>query len=292
MSRSIFPAAGPAAADAGSGTLPHPFDAAVALQERGEGRFGGQPHPGWHNMVGPFGGITAATVLQAVLRHPARLGDPVSLTVNYLSAVQDAPFEVEVTPVRTNRSTQHWTATMTQAGEGGAAEPVLTATLVTALRRPTWGATDMPMPEVPAPESAGERVRFKGAAWVSRYDMRVVQGGLPTVLDDSGDGSLTRLWLRDAQARPLDFPALAALADAFYPRAWLRRARLVPAGTVSFTVYFHADAAALATVGDGWLLGQAQAQRFSNNFADQTGQLWSQAGELLVTTHQWAYYKE
>lgn len=62
------------------------------------------------------------------------------------------------------------------------------------------------------------------------------------------------------------------------------------AGTAASPHLF--DAAALAVVGDGWLLGQAQAQRFFNNFADQTGQLWSQAGELLATTHQLAYYKE
>ena len=38
-------------------------------------------------MVGPYGGITAATVLNAVLQHPALLGEPVSLTVNFCAAV-------------------------------------------------------------------------------------------------------------------------------------------------------------------------------------------------------------
>ncbi len=45
-------------------------------------------------MVGPYGGITAATVLNAVLQHPALLGEPVSLTVNFCAAVADGAFEV------------------------------------------------------------------------------------------------------------------------------------------------------------------------------------------------------
>ena len=64
--------------------------------------------------------------------------------------------------------------------------------------------------------------------------------------DGSGrDDSLTRLWVRDDPPRPLDFAALTALADIFFPRVWLRRAKFVPIGTVSMTVYFHADAAQL-----------------------------------------------
>jgi acyl-coenzyme A thioesterase PaaI-like protein len=59
-------------------------------------------------MVGPFGGITAAQALNAVLQHPQRLGEPVSLTVNFCAALADGPFTVTARPARTNRSTQHW----------------------------------------------------------------------------------------------------------------------------------------------------------------------------------------
>jgi len=98
--------------------------------------------------------------------------------------------------------------------------------------------------------------------------------------------------MRDAPARALDFCALAALADVFFPRVWLRRARQVPAGTVSITVYFHAGADLLAQTGTGYLLGQARAQEFRNGFFDQTVQLWNEAGAMLATSHQIVYYKE
>ena len=46
----------------------------------------------------------------------------------------------------------------------------------------------------------------------------------------------------------------------------------------------------LAT-GTGFVLAQARAQAFRNGFFDQTAQLWNEAGEMLVTSHQIVYFK-
>ena len=151
---------------------------------------------------------------------------------------------MQAVPVRTNRSTQHWTVQMTQSGSEGKTHVTTTATVVTAVRRETWGVNDLPMPEVPSPERV-ERLSIGPArvAWLERYEMRPVSGSIPTRWDGGGDHSETRMWLRDAEPRPLDFASLAALSDTFYPRVWLRRATHVPIGTVSITTYFHTDAA-------------------------------------------------
>jgi acyl-CoA thioesterase len=98
--------------------------------------------------------------------------------------------------------------------------------------------------------------------------------------------------MRDMPPRGLDFCSLSAMADVFFPRVYLRRALRIPAGTVSMTVYFHADGVQLRQAGTGYLLGQARAQTFRNGFFDQTSQLWSEAGQLLATTNQLVYYKE
>ena len=269
----------------------HFFDQAIALQADGDNTFAGAAHPAWGNMVGPFGGITAASALNGVLQHPKLLGAPIALTVNFAAALADGPYRLQAVPVRTNRSTQHWTLAMTQIGADGAQATVLTGTAVTATRRDTWSRDECAMPQVPAPEDA-QRIQIQGVEWLNRYDMRPVAGALPLRWDGAGDSSLTQLWVRDAPQRPLDFASLAALSDVFYPRAWLRRATRVPTGTVSLTTYFHTDAAMLARTGTGYLLGQAQAQTFRNGFFDQTAQMWNQAGELLATSHQIVYYKE
>lgn len=265
----------------------HVFDQAVALQPLGDGRFTGNTSPAYANMVGPFGGVTAATALNAVLQHPALLGEPVALTVNYAAALADGPFEVVARPARTNRSTQHWVVEIVQAGE-----TVLTATALTAARRETWSVDELVAPDTPTPDTVGKPNMAALVEWVRRYDIRILEGAIPTAWDGSGDASRTTLWMRDEPVRSLDFCSLAAMADVFYPRVWLRRATRVPAGTVSITVYFHAGGAQLAAVGTAWLKGRASAQAFRNGFFDQTAQVWSEAGQLLATTHQIVYFKE
>ncbi|RYY98116.1 MAG: thioesterase family protein [Comamonadaceae bacterium] len=265
----------------------HALDAAIALEPVGRGAFTGRTHPAWANMIGPYGGATAAQVLNAVLQHPDRLGEPVALTVNYAAAVADGPFALRATPARTNRSTQHWTIELVQQDA-----VAVTATAVTAVRRETWSGHEAPMPEVPRPDTL-PRATGRGVEWINRYDMRFVQGNMPVAWDGHIDGeSISRLWVRDDPPRPVDAASLTAIADVFFPRIWLRRATFVPVGTVSMTVYFHADAAQLAATGTGFLLAQARGQAFGRGFFDQAGLLWNEAGTLLATTHQVVYYKE
>ena len=276
----------------------HLFDQALALQPAGSDQpntWTGATSPAYWNMVGPFGGATAATALQAVLQHPALLGEPVSLTVNYAAATAEGAFTVTATPVRTNRSTQHWVVSLSQPDAAGGDTVAMTATVMTALRRETWHLNDMPMPVVPAPQAV-PRAQVKGAMeWLSRYDMRFARGGFPVKwggADELSPDSLTQVWVRDDPARSLDFASLTAMSDVFYPRIWLRRPLRVAAGTVSMTVYFHASGAQLAEAGTGYILGQASAQAFRHGFFDQSAQLWSESGILLVTSTQLVYYKE
>ena len=265
-----------------------PFDAAVALQQQADGSFLGRTSAAYGNMVGPFGGLTAAQALNAVLQHPQRLGVPISLTVNFAAALADGPFSISGRPARTNRSTQHWVIEMQQDGEA-----VLTGTAFFGLRRDTWGVDENLMPEVAPPAQVPRATGPARVEWVKRYEMRFIEGGLPTEWSGADQGnSRTRLWVRDDPPRPLDFASLTALSDVFFPRVWRRRPVRVPIGTVSMTIYFHADKALLEATGDGYLLGQTQAQAFRNGYFDQTAQLWNQAGQLLVATHQVVYYKE
>src|SRR6478672_2043976 len=86
----------------------HPFDRAIGLTAAAgqPNTWHGHSSPDYWNMVGPFGGTTAATALQAVMQHPALLGEPIALTVNYAAAMGEGPFTVVAEPARTNRSTQ------------------------------------------------------------------------------------------------------------------------------------------------------------------------------------------
>ena len=50
----------------------HSFDESIRLEPVEAGVLRGKTTAAWANMVGPFGGTTAATMLAAVLQHPER----------------------------------------------------------------------------------------------------------------------------------------------------------------------------------------------------------------------------
>lgn len=267
----------------------HPLDHALHLVPVGPHGFAGATSPAYANMVGPFGGTTAAVLLQATLDHPARQGDPIALTVNYASALADGAFHIEARPVRTNRSTQHWSVELLQGGEVAA-----TATAVFAVRRDTWSATEaVPPGDVPAPSALPRAPLDNRPAWVQRYDMRFVDGGMPDAFDGQEQaGSTSRLWMRDDPPRRLDFGALAALCDSFFPRIFIRRRRRAAIGTVTLTTYFHAGADALAAQGDRHVFGVARALNYRAGYFDQSAEVWGDGGALLASTHQMVYFKE
>ncbi len=269
--------------------MPHPFDAAIHLAPTGPDRFTGATHPAYANMVGPYGGITSATLLNAALQHPERLGAPIALTVNFAGPVADGPFEIRARPSRTNRSTQHWSLELSQQGV-----VATTATAVFAERRPTWSAPEaMPPGDLPPPAQVTPLDWPERLEWTKRYDMRVIDGSLPQPMDGvEQPHALTRVWLRDEPPRPLDFTALASLCDAFFPRVFSRRRVFAPAGTVTLTSYFHADADLLAAQGERHVLGVARGLNYRNGFHDQSAEIWSADGQLLASTHQMVYFRD
>lgn len=263
----------------------HPFDEALHLEPIGADGRRGRTHPEWANMVGPFGGITAAVMLHAVEAHPDRIGEPLALTVNYAAPIADGDFDIRLRAARTNRTNQHWIVELIQ-------DDVVktTATAIFAVRRESWADTESHPPSAPAPEQV-PAVDPGLVRWTSLYETRYVEGAMPGKAGDPSPSSTSTLWVRDGAGRPVDFPALAALCDIFYPRVFLRRGGFVPSGTISLTTYFHADQPQLDALGNDFVLATAHANRFSRGYFDQSAKVWTRAGGLLATTHQIVYFK-
>ncbi|WP_019200685.1 acyl-CoA thioesterase II [Tsukamurella sp. 1534] len=265
--------------------MTHVFDEATAVEQVAPGTFRAHTHPAYNNMVGPFGGITAATVVAALQRHPEAQGHPLSLTINYAAPISEGAWDIAVTVLKTNRTNQHFTFLIDQ-GDGA----VASGTAVFGTRRETWGDTEIAFPQVGTPEDYAEQPFPDFIEWAKNYETRFVTGSLN--IDGPSDSSESTLWLRDKPARALDYPALASLADAFFPRAFLRRGTYLPAGTISLTTYFHASPAELDQQAGEHLLGTAVGARFGHGHFDQYAQLWGRNGTLLATTHQLVYFKD
>lgn len=275
--------------------MPHTLDALIALEEQPGPRTAdtaeacaadprtalARTHPAWANMVGPYGGATAAQALAAVTADARAQGRPAALTLNFVAPVADGELAITVEPVRTNRSNQHWTVRVEQ--ESGI---VLTGTVLLAGTRETFSDTEALAPEVPAPAAVDVTRYTMGLPWMDNYVFRLVTGAP----DRPSPSSESIMWVAQSESRTWDHSSLAAASDVFFPRIFARTGQPSPAGTVTYTVYFHTGPEALAAQGEN-LLCRARASRFHEGLFDQVGHVWGEDGQLLVTTTQLVYFK-
>jgi hypothetical protein len=266
----------------------HAIDRATRLEHLAEGRWSGATDPAYANMAGPFGGVTAASLLNAVLNDPRRSSDPIALTVNFCGAIADGPYEITTRLQRGGRTTQHWSMELTQNGAVCA-----TASAVCGARKPVWSHYPVKMPAAPPRDSLPE-ISERRLEWVRRYSFRFAEGDLREYPRSDGliQSARSLAYIQDIPSRPLDFLSLAALSDAFFVRIMHARGTFQPMATVSLTTYFHAGADELAAIGAAPALGEADAAIFHNGFADQSCTLWSPAGRLIANGVQISWYKE
>ena len=78
--------------------VPHLFDDATRVTA-GDSRWLGHTSDDYWAFVGPFGGATAATILRALIDHPQRSGDPLSLTVNFCAPIAEGAFDLAFEPI-------------------------------------------------------------------------------------------------------------------------------------------------------------------------------------------------
>jgi hypothetical protein len=268
--------------------LPHPFDAATALHRVGPGRYRGYTSEDYWNQIGPWGGVTAATILRSVLDSPDLLGEPVSIIVNFCAPVSIGEFEVSAREVQSSRNTQHWYVEIAQEGI------VATATIVTGVRRSVWSHQPLVKPFIAPPDTLPVLSTVARVAWLRNYEFRFATGIFHPhdAPSETPRSAHSNLWIRDIKLRPIDYVSLTALSDAFFFRVALVRRRVARAGTVSMSTFFHAGAAAISAVGADYIHGVANAKKFSGGFSDQQTELWSPAGELLASSYQVAFYAE
>ena len=178
----------------------HPLDEAIDLELTAPGQYRGATHPAYANMVGPFGGTTAAQLLQAAWLYPDRLGEPVALTVNFAAPVAEGEIIFQARAARTNRSTQHWLVELQQGGAiaATAAPSVMAASSARATSRPDSSAPDARAGSTDSTRSTSACARSLRVALPDPSNMRLMvrQGS------DSGAVTFGPLWCIEADGSP------------------------------------------------------------------------------------------
>jgi Thioesterase-like superfamily len=251
--------------------------------------------PNYGTFVGAFGGWTCASCVMVGSELLGRslgpdAGQPLALTINFIAAVPPGFVQVQATVVAATKSTSHVAVTVCNEQANGEADPVpaATASLVFAKRRPSEAIAGVPMPAAPPAQSVA-RSRFANAqvSWPSQYEHHTVLG-VP-FQHNAQMRSLT--WTRYADALPLNFARLAAMADASLPRIYFYRDAVVPISTVTMTVQFHCDELELAAVGNDFVLVEALSHSAGHGFFDQHVRIFAHGGQLLATSTQMVWFK-
>jgi len=214
------------------------LDDEIALSPAGDGAWNGAIAAGWHTPRGPLGGYVMAILmhgLELAVDDPQRTAR--SITTHFLRPPADGPVSVSARLERAGRSLSTVSGRLEQEGK-------LIALALAAYSAP-WESpllADAPMPEVEPP---GEDERPPPGGTLAREAPPFTQR--LAMLPRFGDPPFSRSahgevggWLGLRERRELDAPAIALLADAWFPAPWPRLCELAPAPTIDLTVHFPA----------------------------------------------------
>lgn len=264
--------------------MPRPvsFDDDIALEPDGEGHWHGTLAEGWDTPRGPLGGYVMAFLLRAfelVVDDAERSAR--SVTAHFLRAPQAGPVAVSATVEREGRSLSTLSGRLEQGGK-------LIALGLAAYSKP-WESPlldDAPMPDVEPPDEERpplneEFPRDDPPPFTERLSMQHRFGAAPFT---GAEHAETGGWLGLRERRPLDAPAIAVLADAWFPAPWPRLVELAPAPTIDLTLHFRAP----LPLPDSLLLGRFATRLVRDGFFEEDGDLWAPDGTLVAQSRQLA----
>ncbi len=260
----------------------HVFDAAtrVGLTDRG---FTTSLTPDWRGAGAPHGGVLAAIMLRAML---ARAGEtPFSVQSLHVHFLRQPKFEtarVTVEAGRRGRRTAQLSARLLQDERACVeASMALVADEATPSRAPSppqVASFDRAPDLFDNNQMSDDKVRWPD--YTRYFQWRPAIGDSPF----SGGPLATGGWLQPRNPRRLDPVLLAFMTDAWFPAAFVAFDRPVQVPTLDLTIHYHRSLRAA-------LHPQPALLSFTGTLAGhgtylEDGCIWSQTGELLVSSRQ------
>jgi len=266
----------------------HGFDDDIALSPAADGRWTGAITPGWDTPRGPLGGYVMAILMhgfELAVADPARSAR--SVTVHFARSPHAGPVEVSAVIEREGRSLSSVSGRLEQDGKLIA---LGLGAYSTAWESPRLDRSPMPEVEPPAPGDrpppdrdrdlpAGDFPRDDPPPFTQRLSMQHRFGSPPFSRAERGE---VGGWLGLRERRDLDAPAIAMLADAWFPAPWPMLAELAAAPTIDLSVHFRAP----LPVPDSLLLGRFRCDLVRDGFFEEDGELWTPDGTLVAHSRQ------
>ena len=262
--------------------MTHPFDLTTTPSPAGPGVYTLNLLPGWGQGRALFGGVLAAAATRGMTE---TVGDPARrlrcLTVHFCEPAAPGEAELHVEIPRAGRYVSHLRAEVRQAGR------------VTTFASATFGLDrdavmshlDAPGHGLGGPEDALE-VPMGGLGFpefTQHIQYRFAGQSLPY---GGGELAEVHLWMRLAEPRALDLPALVALLDAGPPALLSRATGPIPMSSMDLRVQLN-GALPEDELGVGrYVLLTSRCRWAGSGYADQDSALWSEGGTLLARCQQ------
>ncbi len=254
------------------------FERATAVVEVTPQRYRAELSRDWWVRSAPNGGYCAAIMLRSLLASEVDHAlIPRSLHLQFMAPPESGAVEIVVRAVRRTRSLSIVDAVMIQSGQ-----ELLRATVTSSRPRAGIGFDDLPMPGV-APARQCPRVE----SWVpvnERCELRRAFGS-----SAPGERALTGGWIRLRQPPPFEAVTLAFLWDAWIPAPLMRTLESPCRGhivTLEASLYFKRCLRGSAIGSEDSLLLRVESTTAESGFVEESGELWSPSGELLVQSRQ------
>lgn len=254
------------------------FDADTALTAAGDGRWHADVTDAWNGLEGkPNGGYLFATALAALTR--AMDGrQPLTVTGHFLRPGSVGKAEIDVDVVRTGRLISTATASLRQDGT----ERLRLLAGYTSGAAATGKGFSATPPDIPGPDDCltPPAAPDVSVSIADRFDYRVTPSARWVRGAKSGTAQLDA-WIRFADGRPIDLPALPLVVDAFPPVIYeVTDGVVVP--TVELTVHFRQPPAA------GWLQARVRSRALIAGMIEEDVDLWDADGQLVAMSRQLA----
>jgi len=263
------------------------FADSIELVPAGENAWAGKVDPDYRGFGSQFGGWTGAALLKAAMLEPGANGGPLSLSVLFIEAIGEGPFEISTRLLRSGARLQFWRSELVQRDKVCAH-----AQATFGVRRETTRFTDAIMPSPPKPDAEGLFQWTPPSGFGAQYDMRWITPPPRSTKADPSMPASSLVWIRDRERRPVDVLQLAAMADLAPPRVIWKREAISGSSTVSMTTHFHATSAELEKAGADFVLSEVHCRRCEGGYFDHELKLWSRSGALLATSEQVAAFRD
>jgi acyl-CoA thioesterase len=258
--------------------MTHPFDAATAITQAGDGRWTSPIDRSWFTPNGPNGGYLAAIVLRAVIAAAGTAARaPRSVTLHYLRPPKPGTAELSTRVEKTGRTATFLTARMEQDGRACVLAQAMLADDFIATLDYERVAPDVARPEEIEPARDTDLIPDVAR----RFERRPAIGGRPF---SGADLALTGGWIAFKPPRPIDPIAVAMLTDAWIPAPFVKLTRMVAAPTVDLTIHFRNP----ASMDEGPILGIYESRTSAHGFFEEDSTLWLRDGTLLAQSRQLA----